>query len=77
MDFNWAGLHFEEPDLASLDDLFTEDEVKNTINLLPDDKAPGPDGFTSAFYKHCWDIIRDDVMRAINLFGDLHATNFH
>jgi hypothetical protein len=76
-DLNWAGLHFEEPDLSSLDAAFTEDEVKNAINLLPGDKAPGPDGFTGAFYKSCWDIISEDVMRAINLFGDLHAANFH
>jgi hypothetical protein len=56
-DFNWAGLNFEAPDLASLDDPFTEEEVKHAINLIPGDKAPGPDGFTGAFYKHCWDII--------------------
>ncbi|KAK1668873.1 hypothetical protein QYE76_057032 [Lolium multiflorum] len=76
-DFNRAGLHFEAPDLASLDDPFTEEEVKHDVNLLPGDKAPGPDGFTGAFYKLCWDIIRHDVMRAINLFGDLHVANFH
>jgi hypothetical protein len=76
-DFNWASLHFEELDLDSLDDLFTEDEVKNAINLLPGDKAHGPDGYTGVFYKHCWDIIREDVMRVINHFGDLHVPNFH
>jgi len=28
--------------------------------------APGPDGFTGAFFKACWKIIKDDVMAAIN-----------
>ena len=33
-------------DLSELDAPFSEDEVWRTINSLPSDKAPGPDGFT-------------------------------
>jgi hypothetical protein len=40
IDFNWDGILVEEPDLDSLGDLFSEDEVKNAINLLPGHKAP-------------------------------------
>ncbi|KAK1407856.1 hypothetical protein QVD17_39483 [Tagetes erecta] len=36
---------------------FTTDEIKRTIFAFADDKAPGPDGFTAAFYKKAWDIV--------------------
>ena len=29
---------------------------------------PGPDGFTSDFYKHCWEIIKPDVLAAFHAF---------
>lgn len=36
----------------------------------PDDKAPGIDGFNSCFYKHCWEIVGDEVSEAIlEVFG--------
>ncbi|KAK1441235.1 hypothetical protein QVD17_07078 [Tagetes erecta] len=35
----------------------TVDEIKRTIFAFADDKAPGPDGFTAAFYKKAWDIV--------------------
>lgn len=38
-------------DLSELDHLFSEDEIWLTVADLPDDKAPGPDGFTGRFYK--------------------------
>jgi hypothetical protein len=26
------------------------------------DKAPGPDGFSLAFFQDCWDVIKSDFM---------------
>ena len=26
------------------------------------DKAPGSDGFTMAFFHHCWSVVEKDVM---------------
>lgn len=49
--------------LLELDDLISEHEVCNTIQSLPSDKAPGPDGFTGRFYKACWP--KEDIMAAV------------
>jgi hypothetical protein len=76
-DFNWDELHFDDPDLHCLGAPLSEEEVKCAINQMPNDKAPGPDGFTGAFFKKCWEIIKVDVMRVIDLFGNLHAKKFH
>ena len=32
------------------------------------DKAPGPDGFSIAFFKHCWAVVNDDVMAVFDQF---------
>ena len=53
-------------DLADLELPFSEEEVWNTIKILPSDKAPGPDGFTGRFYKACWPIIKEDIMLAVS-----------
>jgi hypothetical protein len=36
---------------------FTQEEIKDTINSMPSDKAPGP----NAFFKACWETIKGDV----------------
>jgi hypothetical protein len=36
------------------------------------DKAPGPDGFTFAFFQDCWDVIKSDLM---GVFQDFHSHN--
>jgi hypothetical protein len=77
VDFNWETLHFDNPNLESMDVPFLEEEVCVAINQMPNDKAPGPDGFTGIFFKKCWGIVKYDVMRAIESFGDLHVQGFH
>ncbi|XP_074314795.1 uncharacterized protein LOC141650879 [Silene latifolia] len=46
----------------------TKDEIKATMFSIPAAKSPGPDGFTSHFYKDSWDIIGNDVVGAIKDF---------
>jgi len=60
-------------DEANLDAPFTEQEIKLAISDLPLEKAPGPNGFTGAFYKSCWPIIKSTVMDAFNCFYLLHT----
>jgi hypothetical protein len=69
-------LGLQQHDLSSLDAPISEEEVHNTINLLPNDKAPGPDGFMGRFYKACWDVIKGDVMAAINAVWRRDFRNF-
>jgi mannosylglycoprotein endo-beta-mannosidase len=76
-DFNWEELNLSRLDLGCLAEPFSEAEVKGAIYQMPSDKAPGPDGFTGAFFKKCWQIIKEDLMGVINQFGNLHAENFH
>ncbi|GKE07474.1 protein LAZ1 [Tanacetum coccineum] len=46
----------------------TNDEIKRAMFDIGEDKAPGPDGFTSAFFKKSWDVVRPDVCNAIRDF---------
>ncbi|XP_026459772.1 uncharacterized protein LOC113360461 [Papaver somniferum] len=47
---------------ASIDRLPTLEEIHAAVFDLGADSAPGPDGFASFFYRHCWEIIRDDFI---------------
>jgi hypothetical protein len=39
----------------------TIEEVDQALQDTPKSKAPGPDGFTSDFFHHCWPMIRVEV----------------
>lgn len=43
-------------DLSDLALPFTADEIARTVKDTPSDRSPGPDWFTGAFYKACWEI---------------------
>ncbi|GJX07985.1 RNA-directed DNA polymerase, eukaryota, reverse transcriptase zinc-binding domain protein [Tanacetum coccineum] len=80
---NCAGLLFENErvadafvshyELDTQDALYmtraiTRQEIKEALFSMGNDKAPGPDGYTSAFFKEAWDIIADDVTSAVSEF---------
>ncbi|XP_075098898.1 uncharacterized protein LOC142175800 [Nicotiana tabacum] len=44
---------------------FTSAKVKQALWAIAGDKAPGPDGFGSQFYKDCWDIVGNDVISGV------------
>lgn len=59
----------EEDQAERLERPFDEDEeVKKVMWSLDGNKATGPDGFSIAFYKACWDVIRGDLMLVIQDF---------
>nr|GEY81970.1 hypothetical protein [Tanacetum cinerariifolium] len=43
-------------------------EVKDAIFSISDDKSHGPDGFMAAFFKEAWNIIANDVYLAVSEF---------
>jgi hypothetical protein len=53
----------------SLEEPFEEREVWEVIKSMDGDKAPGPDGFSMAFFQKCWEVIKGDVMA---VFSDFH-----
>nr|GEY40675.1 hypothetical protein [Tanacetum cinerariifolium] len=46
----------------------TNEEIKSAMFSIGDDRAPGPDGFTSAFFKKSWNIVGDDICKAVRDF---------
>lgn len=44
------------------------EEIANTLLRLNPNKAPGPNGLTSAFYKSAWDILGSEVIQSIQHF---------
>ncbi|KAL1194824.1 putative ribonuclease H protein [Cardamine amara subsp. amara] len=57
-----------EEDRAKLTKDVSGEEIKKVLFSMPNDKSPGPDGFTSEFYKAAWDIIGDEFIMAIQSF---------
>ncbi|GJT03880.1 RNA-directed DNA polymerase, eukaryota, reverse transcriptase zinc-binding domain protein [Tanacetum coccineum] len=59
----------------------TNKEIKDAIFDIGNDKAPGPDGFTTTFFKKSWEIVGNDVCDAVKeffkankLLGEVNAT---
>ncbi|GJU72078.1 RNA-directed DNA polymerase, eukaryota, reverse transcriptase zinc-binding domain protein [Tanacetum coccineum] len=44
------------------------DEIRDAMFSIGDDRAPGPEGYSSAFFKKSWDIVSSDICRAIHDF---------
>jgi hypothetical protein len=55
-------------DLKALESQFTEEEIWNAIKEMPNEKAPGPDGFIISFYQKSWQIIKKDLLEVFNCF---------
>ena len=60
----------DEEDSSVLDRPFMEEEVWEVVKDLAGDKAPGPNGFSMAFFKGFWATVKEDLMAA---FHEFHA----
>ena len=57
-----------ETSSSSLSHPITNEEIKSALFSIPDNKAPGPDGFNGLFFKTAWNIIGPDFIAAIRFF---------
>ena len=60
-----------------LDHCLSEEEIWQTILDIPSDKAPGPDGFTGAFYRAAWLVIKTDILNAFHALWVLDGRSLH
>ncbi|KAL2231101.1 UNVERIFIED_CONTAM: hypothetical protein Sindi_1704500 [Sesamum indicum] len=44
---------------------FSPDDVKQAVFDIAEDKAPGPDGYSSGFFKATWPVVGEEVTRAV------------
>ena len=64
----WDHLGYAPFELAELDNLIDDSEIKDVVMRLQSEKAPGPDEFIGQFYKCCFELIKNDLSMAINDF---------
>jgi hypothetical protein len=43
---------------------------RKVVSTMVRDKAPSPDGFSMAFFKECWDVLRGVIMEVFQVFHD-------
>lgn len=54
--------------LQYLEEPVMQEEIDNIVKALPNNKSPGPDGFSNEFLKRCWPIIKQDFYDLCNGF---------
>ena len=65
------GLEFDqigELEKGWLERSFGKDEILSVVRDMEGDKAPDPDGFSMAFFNHCWSVVERDVLAIFEEF---------
>ena len=65
------GLEFDqigELERDCLERRFKKDEILSVVRNMERDKTPGPDGFSMAFFHHCWRVVERDVLAVFEEF---------
>lgn len=57
-----------EEERTKLTRVVTEEEIKEVVFNMPSNKSPGPDGYTTEFFKASWSIIGKDFTAAVQSF---------
>ncbi|XP_073354947.1 uncharacterized protein [Aegilops tauschii subsp. strangulata] len=73
---NWDSILLPSVENVGIDNPFTETEVWEAIKASPSEKASGPDGFSGAFYRSCWSLIKHDIMAVFHHFYNLAGGDF-
>ncbi|KAL2251995.1 UNVERIFIED_CONTAM: hypothetical protein Sindi_2321800 [Sesamum indicum] len=61
----WARHILSNEEAGHLILAFTPDDVKQAVFDIADDKAPGPDGYSSRFFKAAWPVVGQEVTKAV------------
>ncbi|KAL6327163.1 hypothetical protein AAG906_015202 [Vitis piasezkii] len=61
-----------QQEAESLEIPFAEIEIHSALMEMNGDKAPGPDGFTVAFWQNAWDFAKEEIME---MFKEFHEHN--
>lgn len=48
--------------------IVTDEEIKQALFAIDNEKAPGPDGYSSAFFKRYWGTVGQDLVCAVKEF---------
>ncbi|KAJ0532538.1 putative RNA-directed DNA polymerase [Helianthus annuus] len=59
-----------EVESSTIEEPFSELEIKDAIFDCGDDRSPGPDGLNFKFIKYFWDLFKDDFTRIFARFFD-------
>ncbi|KAJ9676862.1 hypothetical protein PVL29_022056 [Vitis rotundifolia] len=51
---------------------FSEKEILMALRDMNGDKAPGPDGFTMAFWQFCWEFVKEEILE---MFMEFYEQN--
>jgi hypothetical protein len=65
---NYNNLNWQPRPLNHLETPVDIEELHKVIMEAPKEKAPGPDGFIDLFFSACWEIIKVDLMKAVQHF---------
>ncbi|XP_057790752.1 uncharacterized protein LOC131007855 [Salvia miltiorrhiza] len=46
----------------------TDEEISAAVFGMDSNSSPGPDGFSGKFFQTCWDIVKNDIWKAVRTF---------
>jgi hypothetical protein len=66
-------------DLSNVEIPFSHEEINNIIKRMPNDKAPGPDGFNGLFMRKFWNIMKHPFYNMCSKFyaGNLELSSIN
>jgi hypothetical protein len=73
----WENLGYSPFELSDLDTMINDDEIRNAVMGMHSEKAPRPNGFIGLFYNDCFEVIREDLSKAINDFYQHKCNSLH
>jgi hypothetical protein len=71
--------HLDEREAESLVGMFTEKEIKESLDDMKVNSALGPDDFTIRFFRSFWDQVKGHVVQMLNKFyrGELNLSRLN